>query len=219
MNLIDTLVEFGGLFLGLILTLFIFSYVFKDNPLYKIAVHLLVGVSAGFAVVVIISEVISPTFMRIINEPANIGNLFWLIPIALGVILLLKAIPNLAWIGNSSMAVLIGVGTSVALAGAIMGTLLPQILTRYRNGFFGIIGALLTICTLVYFYFTFRFDKHSNPVVVRGHGYIKLIGRAVITMTLAAVFAGLLATSTVLLTQRIGFFIDSFRDLFEALLT
>jgi hypothetical protein len=46
-----------------------------------------------------------------------------------------------------------------------------------------------------------------------------VVGRAVITITLAGVFAGLLATSTVLLTERVGFFIDSFQDLFEALLS
>ncbi len=219
MNLFDTLGDFGGLMLGLVLTLFVFSYVFKDNPLYKFAVHLLVGVSAAFASVIVVGEVIVPVFKKLVDGPVNLGSLLWLIPIALGALLLLKAVPNLAWIGNSSMAVLIGIGASVALAGAITGTLLPQVVARYRNGLFGLVGALLTISTLAYFVFTARLEKQSNTVVAKGYEYVRLVGRAVITITLAAVFAGLLATSTVLLTERIGFFIDSFQDLFEALLS
>jgi len=218
-NLLETLGDFGGLLLGLVLTLFVFSYVFKDNPLYKIAVHLLVGVSAAYVSVVIIGDVIVPVFRKLVEDPVSLSNLLWLIPIALGALLLLKAVPNIAWIGNSSMAVLIGIGASVGLAGAITGTLLPQILARYRNGLFGLIGALLTISTLAYFVFTTRFEKQKNPVISKGYGYGRVVGRAVITITLAGVFAGLLATSTVLLTERVGFFIDSFQDLFEALLS
>ena len=39
MNLLDPVGELGGLLLGLALTLFVFSYVYKDNPLYRVAVH------------------------------------------------------------------------------------------------------------------------------------------------------------------------------------
>ena len=33
------------------LTLFVFSFLYKDNPLYKFAEHLFVGVSAGYYIV------------------------------------------------------------------------------------------------------------------------------------------------------------------------
>ena len=33
------------------LTLFIFSFLYKDNPLFKIAEHLYVGVSLGYTIV------------------------------------------------------------------------------------------------------------------------------------------------------------------------
>ena len=36
-----------GIWVGALLTLFVFSFLYKDNPFYKFAEHLFVGVSAG----------------------------------------------------------------------------------------------------------------------------------------------------------------------------
>jgi hypothetical protein len=173
-------------------------------------------VSAGFAVIVLINEVIFPFSRRIIAEPFRLGNIIYLIPIALAVLLLFKAIPNLSWVGNSSMAALIGTGAAVGLLGAVVGTLIPQTFSRTSGG---IIGALLTISTLAYFYFSSHLNESRNIMISRWLDPVRLIGRAVITMALAGVFAGLLATSLVLLTERIGFFISAFQDIFESLLT
>ncbi len=40
-----------GIWLAAFLTLCIFSFLFKDNPFYKLAEHLFVGVSAGYQMV------------------------------------------------------------------------------------------------------------------------------------------------------------------------
>ena len=40
-----------SVWLAALLTLFIFSFLYKDNPLYKFAEHLFVGVSAGYYIV------------------------------------------------------------------------------------------------------------------------------------------------------------------------
>jgi hypothetical protein len=37
-----------GIWLGAFLTLCIFSFLYKDNPFYKLAEHLFVGISAGY---------------------------------------------------------------------------------------------------------------------------------------------------------------------------
>ena len=39
-----------GIWVGALLTLCIFSFLYKDNPLYKFAEHLFVGVSIGYVV-------------------------------------------------------------------------------------------------------------------------------------------------------------------------
>ena len=43
-----------------ILTLAIFSYLYKDNPFYKFAEHLFVGVSAGYYIILNFWTVVVP---------------------------------------------------------------------------------------------------------------------------------------------------------------
>ncbi len=40
--------EIVGAWIAVFLTLAIFSYLYRDNPFYKIAEHVFVGVSAGY---------------------------------------------------------------------------------------------------------------------------------------------------------------------------
>ena len=49
-----------GLVIGFILTLLIYSYVIGDNPAYRLAVHILVGVSAAYAAVLVLRQAILP---------------------------------------------------------------------------------------------------------------------------------------------------------------
>lgn len=218
--------EIVGLIVGFILTLFIFSFVFGDNPLYRFAVHLLVGVSAGYAAVVIVKDVLLPVFQDVIENPADPDNILLLFPLLLGLLLLLKFFPRLAWLGNSSMAILMAIGAAVGLIGAITGTLLPLITASYRGdleGFGGgiasLLVAILTICTLLYFHFTGRLTPDGEVIMPVWQKYAGLAGQVVITITLAALFAATLSTSLILLSDRVSFFIDEFGNLFSTLLS
>ena len=45
---------------SLVLTLLVFSYLLGDNFLYRIAMHVLVGVAAGYAAIVAVESVLIP---------------------------------------------------------------------------------------------------------------------------------------------------------------
>ena len=49
-----------GVWVAALLTLFVFSFLYKDNPLYKLAEHLFVGVSAGYYIVLNFWTVVVP---------------------------------------------------------------------------------------------------------------------------------------------------------------
>ena len=49
-----------GVWIAALLTLFIFSFLYKDNPFYKFAEHLFVGISAGYYVILELWSVIWP---------------------------------------------------------------------------------------------------------------------------------------------------------------
>ncbi len=218
MNILETLGDFGGILVGFLLTIAILSFVIKDNPLYRLAVHVLVGVSAGYAVVIVINEVVLPLFDTLSHSTSLPVRLYWIVPLILAALLLLKLIPRTAWIGNSAMAVIVGVGAAVGLLGAIVGTLLPQILVQYDDALLGIGIGLLAIIALAYFFFTARQSEQGLAKMPNWYPYVGAAGRVVITMTLAGLFAGALNTSIVLLVQRVGFYMESFARIFEVIL-
>ena len=52
-------IEFLSAALGLILTLLVFSYLIGDNPLFRIAIYLFIGVSSGYAASVVWHSVLT----------------------------------------------------------------------------------------------------------------------------------------------------------------
>jgi hypothetical protein len=202
--------ELLTLLAGFILTLAIYSYLVRDNPLYRLAIHLLVGVAAGYAVVVAVQSAILPVARQIQADPAGAGAL-WLAPILLALLLLLRVVLPRTWLSNSSLALLVGVGAAVGLVGAVLGTLVPLAVgVRSDNRLIGLLAALLTICALTYFHFTGRLNADGVVVMPVWRRYPAFVGKIVLTVTFAALFAGALNTSIVLLSERIGFFIDGF---------
>jgi hypothetical protein len=205
--------ELAGLFLGFLLTLFVYSYIWRDNPLYRLAVHLLVGAGAGYAAVIISQTVFLPIWQDL-SRP-GVLPVTWILPFLLALLLLLKLVRPLAWLGNGAMAFLVGVGAAVALIGAIAGTLLPQITAAYPDALSGILVALLTLSVLFYFHFTGRLTVDGQVVLPLWQRYAATAGRAVMMITFAALFAGLLNTAIAILAGRVIFFVNQFVTLFE----
>jgi hypothetical protein len=212
--------ELAALLIGFILTLFVYSYLVGDNPLYRLAVHILVGVSAAYAAIIVLRQVILPVLFQIRLEPASSSSLFWLLPLLLAFFLLAKRLPLVGWLGNNTLALLVGVGAAVALVGAIRGTLLPQ------TGLMGnpvpglgaaamTLAALLTVSTLLAFQFTggkLEDGEWKRPFWQRGFYHV---GQAVLMITFGAIFGAVLSTAILLLTSRLSYFITEFIQLFS----
>jgi len=191
---------------GLVLTLMIFSYLLGDNALYRVAVHVLVGVAAAYAAIVAVESVLVPWFDQTLlakasdNDAATLAALrvVGLIPVLVGVLLLLKSSTRLAPLGDLGMAWIIGVGTAVSLVGAVAGTILP--LARETgeslgdNALEGVILVAGVIVTLLYFQYLAveRGGKMQRPL---GLSILSRIGQGVIALTLGALYAGAILTS------------------------
>lgn len=201
--------ELAGLLIGILLTLFIYSYLIGDNPLYRISVHLLVGVSAAYAVVVVVRQLLLPIWRQVQENPTSPDSLFWLVPILFVLMLLARRLPTVSWLGNTSLALLVGIGAAVSLVGSLTGTLWPQIIkVQPATPLQGIIVALLTICTLLAFQFTALQPRSSgmwHPTIWQRS--ITAVGHIVLTITFGALFAMLLSTGLILLAERLNFFL------------
>src|SRR5574341_206617 len=93
---------------SLILTLFVFSYLLGDNFLYRIAVHILVGGTAGYAALIAVQSVIFPWLRLTVfasgedTDPAF--RALGIIPFLIGLTLLFKLSPRLSPVGNMGLA-------------------------------------------------------------------------------------------------------------------
>ncbi|BCA54036.1 conserved membrane protein of unknown function [Nitrospira sp. KM1] len=106
------------------LTLFIFSFLYKDNPLFKLAEHLYVGVSVGYTVVKAYDTVVMHLIVKPILEE---GEFSLLIPVAIGMLMLTRYVPKAAWLSRYAFAFIVGVGSGLAIPRTISSFILKQI--------------------------------------------------------------------------------------------
>ena len=138
-----------GVWLAALLTLFVFSFLYKDNPLYKFAEHLFVGVSAGYYIVLNFWTVVVPnlwdplvrSFTRhdpvthaLVVQPggAFAGSLgdyrgWFLLPGLLGVLLFTRLVPRIEWLSRWSLAIIIGVYAGLKTTGFAQSDFVEQL--------------------------------------------------------------------------------------------
>ena len=106
------------------LTLFIFSFLYKDNPLFKLAEHLYVGVSVGYTIV----KTYDTVLVRLIWKPI-VDDHEWMlfIPVCIGLLMLARYVPKAAWLSRYAFAFIVGVGSGLAIPRTISSFILKQI--------------------------------------------------------------------------------------------
>lgn len=106
------------------LTLFIFTFLYEDNPLFKLAEHLYVGISVGYAIVKTYDTVV----IRLIYEPmVKQGDWSLLIPLAIGMLMLARYVPKATWMSRIAFAFIVGVGSGLAIPRIVSSFILKQI--------------------------------------------------------------------------------------------
>ena len=144
--------------LAAFLTFCIFSFLYKDNPFYKFAEHLVVGVSAGyFAMLLWYEGLIPKLYVPIFKE----GKFYYLLPGILGLLMWTRFSRKWAWISRYPIAVYIGIGTGVAIPLEMQTKVVRQLSASMTaislNNATGINNLLVVIgvfCALVYFFFS-----------------------------------------------------------------
>lgn len=204
-----------GAAVGLIFTLLIFSYLFGDNALFRFAIHVFIGVAAAYVAAAAFNSVIGPRLLVPLAGGPPLERLMALIPLALGVLLLLKIFPRLSALGSPVMAFLVGVGAAVAVGGGVVGTLFPQAAATAGAlaaadlwGLFN--GAVILVgvtASLAYFHFHVRTPPPLWSRVIRGTGGV------FIAAALGVVFAGVYSAALTAMIERWTFIVQFFSDL------
>jgi hypothetical protein len=218
-----------GLIISALLTLMIFSYLLRDSLLYRWALAVLVGTASGYATAIAIRFVANEWISLALSEPETNVRLIYISVLLLGCLLLLKGFAPTRFAGlimtvsNIPLGYLVGVGAAVAVSGALMGTLIPQVLATgsglrldpshtFPYGLLtiaqGIVVALSTIVTLLSFSISYKRSPGYKPGTgqrIRGQTWKRICrgtGRAVVAVALGAAFAGAITSALTALMMR-----------------
>ncbi len=128
---------FLGKLLATLLTLTIFSRAFGDSRVFRYAMHLLLGMGAGFLAAIVLKQVWWPAlnpFYQFNAWQVGSGLVALLLTAMMG--LRFTTRPSLRAWGLAPLGLLVGVGGALAVAGAMRGTLLPQLMAVASLSFF-----------------------------------------------------------------------------------
>ena len=156
-----------GIWLGALFTFAIFSFLYKDNPFYKIAEQIFVGLSAGYWFVYTIYFILIPNLFNPLTQDIS-ANWIKLFPAALGIMMLMRLIPKIEWVSRFPIALVIGTTSGVFFLRYLKSDVINQLTATIINPFQGtdwvvIIGKCLliigTLTGVIYFYFS---KKHEG---------------------------------------------------------
>jgi hypothetical protein len=163
-------------------TLAIFSFLYKENPIYRFFEFLLVGAGSAHLLVNTYHNYIRPT---VANTILRDGNYWMIIPILFGLMMYTRYIPGLGHLSRIPMAFWLGIGSGYLLAynpGPFIGQLTASFWKP--NSFNNVLSAVLLISTLLYFIFTV--GPHSRGW--KAYSVVSVIGRTGIMVALGAAF-------------------------------
>jgi hypothetical protein len=144
----------------------IYSFLYKDNPFFKFAEHLFVGVSVGY----LLANTFHQVFLPYIYDPLKLAvtagkykEFLVLIPAFLGIMMFSRFVPRYGWMVRWPFAFLIGYSAGVKIPVIMQADIFEQIRGTAEpfasaHSIWPIINSSLIVlgvmCTLIYFFFS-----------------------------------------------------------------
>lgn len=150
-------------------TITLYSFLYQDNPLFKLAEHFYVGVSAAYSITLVWFDVIlrdviygvKDLLVKPMDWTIFLGILGLIIPSILGLTLYTRLNRKIAWIGKIPFAFTIGFSAGIAIPMMINSKILfqlkPTLQPLWGAGGFewgAFVIFLGVISTLIYFFFS-----------------------------------------------------------------
>ncbi len=191
-----------GVWIAAFLTLCVWSYLIKDNRFFTLAEYTFVSMMTAHAIVMGIF-----TIRSYASVPLARGDFSVLLPIVVGPLLYATLWKKYYWISKWPTALLVGVGTGLAIRGFISAQIVGQVIGLINTA--NVTGDAVTVInsaliiilamgTISYFVFTI-------PTKNRAVSNLNRIGRAAMMLAFGAVMGNGLLADFARLMQRMVF--------------
>lgn len=200
------------IWIGAILTLMIFSFLYKDNPFYKFGEHLFVGVANGYYIVFYWHNSLKPNLF----EPLGAGEFIYVVPLLLGLMYFARFIPKVSWLVRIPIGFIIGWGAGLSIPAYFQAEVLRQLegtvvtphsFTNTISGVWSVIILIGVISTLIYFFFS---KEHKGVL-----GHASRLGIIFIMIGFGASFGYTVMARVSLLIGRIQFLLGPWLGLID----
>jgi len=219
-----------GLWIAALLTLAIFSFLYRDNPAYRLAEAIVIGVSAAYWGVIGVWDSIVPKLCGALAHGWTTSHILPNLPaptlqsqigmgiaLVLGVLLLLRLVPSVGRISVWAMAFIVGITAGAKIISHVESDLLAQTVATMQplvqpdaSGLWttatlwaslpNVLIAVGVLCCLTYFFFSI---EHKGVV-----GGAARVGIMYLMITFGAAFGFTVMGRVALLSQRVEFLLD-----------
>lgn len=128
------MVDVVGFWLGIFLTFCILSFLYKDNPFYKFAEHLFIGVSIGYVITQQYYNVLRP---KLIDRMAGAEHWWWnwdVVALILVLMMFVKVMSTkLGWLGRYPLAFVVALYAGLQINGVAQADLGAQVKGATRS--------------------------------------------------------------------------------------
>ena len=198
-----------GTFLAAGITLSLYSFLYKDNPLFKFAENLYVGVAAAYTLTQVWYTVLFPDVVNPLSEldSESMSNLWLIVPTLLGLFMLTQlSSATFSWLSRIAFAFVVGLGAGLSIPRTIAANLLAQLeptmqpIAASWDGLNLLIILVGVVTVLVYFFYSV---EHTGPV-----GVASKIGIWFLMISFGASFGYTIMARLSLLIGRVGFLLE-----------
>lgn len=227
-----TSVSSAAVFLGGICTLAVFSFLWRENPIYRFFEHIFIGIATGVGIVLGVKNFLWPQLLvplfglDIVVYPDGTAsklydykNLWFAVSIVFGLFYYTIYSPRLNWLARVSIGLALGAGAGLSFKGffqemlpQLQSSLVPLVVfgTDGKLDLFKSFSNWVFVVTLVssmyYFFFTFKRGRVGSEAVSN-------TGRWLMMVCFGAFFGSTVMARMAVLVERLQFIISDWWNL------
>ena len=117
-----------GVVLGVLGTLCLFSLLYRENRIYRVAEHIFVGLAGGYAVKAVWSDILKPNWYTPMTAD---GQWPWMFVLFLGLLYYTMYVKKFAWMSKITLGIVLGLFAGQIFQ-RISSRYIPQIYSSFK---------------------------------------------------------------------------------------